>query len=402
MIRTLTFLLSLILLLPGTLLAEQDSYEASLLQALTDIQQLNHDQALSQTRALIKQYPTSKVGQLLYADLLLAKAGVVSEIGAGIRAQPALNDLTFELKQRLYSKKLPAHQGLLPENIITLADNQPYVLLFDQSHSRLYVYHNEQGTPVLEKDYYFSIGLKGSGKQKRGDQKTPIGVYHVTRYIDGKELPDLYGKGAFPVSYPNVWDKRMNRTGGGIWLHGTPSYTYSRAPWSSNGCMVVSNPDFVDIEKYINPDLHTPVIVAKEVNWISQEKWQSKQKNLLQSLSRWLRDRESNQHHQYISHYSRTGFTADGRDFQDWEGHQRWINRNKDEINIEYRNLNIFQYPGEENLVLMQYDQVYQSNILNIDSAKELYWKRQQNDWKIVYEGIREFKQQKDRLVENQ
>lgn len=397
------FLIPLLLAFTLYVKAEQHhaGYEHSLLQTIHNIQHLRHDQALTDTRELISRYPTSKVGQLLYADLLLARAGKLSGIGSGIRSEPRLNDLTFEIKQRLSSIQTPAYEGYLPSNIVTLAENQPYILVMDQAGSRLYVYRNEQGTPILEADYFLSIGLKGSGKQKRGDQKTPIGIYHVTRFIDDQQLPDLYGKGAFPVNYPNIWDRRNKRSGGGIWLHGTPSYTYNRAPWSSNGCMVVSNPDFTDIEKYIDTELHTPIIIVKNIHWISIDQWQQNRQDMLQVLTRWLSDRESNQHQSYIRHYSRTDFEAYGRDYQQWEGHKRWVNRNKENVKIEYRNLSIYNYPDEKNLVLMQFDQDYLSNILNVNGAKELFWKKQLDNWKIVYEGIRDISSPEDSLVEN-
>ncbi|MDJ0833023.1 MAG: L,D-transpeptidase family protein, partial [Gammaproteobacteria bacterium] len=273
---------------------DQSSYEQSLLQAIQDIQHLNHDQALADTREFIRQYPTSKIGRLLYADLLLAKADILPTIGYGLQSKSELNDLTFEIRQRLSNQQALAYAGYLPENLISLSENQPYVLVMDQSLSRVYVYRNEQGMPVLETDYFLSIGLKGFGKQKEGDKKTPIGVYHVTSYIDGEKLPDLYGEGAFPVNYPNVWDKRNQRTGSGIWIHGTPSHTYNRAPWSSDGCMVVSNPDFASLARYIDPLQQTPVIVVEQVNWITPEQWRDNQRDMLQLLTRWIEDWESN------------------------------------------------------------------------------------------------------------
>lgn len=400
LLLTLLSCISLLVLADDT----DSGYEQSLLQAIEDIQSLKHDQALADTRELIRQYPTSKLGQLLYADLLMAKAEALPSIGYGIQSEPRLNDLTFEIRQRLSSKQALAYAGYLPDNMISLADTQPYVIILDQSLSRLYVYRNEQGMPVLESDFFLSIGLKGSGKQKRGDKKTPIGVYHVTRYIDDRELPDLYGRGAFPVNYPNVWDRRQQRTGGGIWIHGTPSYTYNRAPWSSDGCMVVSNPDFSAISQYIDSRQRTPVIVVKSINWISIEQWQNNRKAMLQTLTRWIDDWESNDHGRYIRHYSKQEFEADGRDYIQWSGHKRWVNRNKENISIEFSNLGIYKYPGEQDLVLMHYDQSYRSNNLNIDNPKELYWRKQtsSDEWKIVYEGIRQFEQSADALVENE
>ena len=396
------FLLLLILLSGAPLWAAEPThdYEQRFLQTINDIQQLNHDQALDETRQFIRQYPTSKIGQLVYGDLMMANAGIVSGIGSAISDANAVKDLRFEIRQRLSHKKTPALNGRVPDNIVQIAQNQPYVIVIDQSQSRLYVYRNEQGMPVLENDYFLTIGIKGAGKQKRGDQKTPIGVYHVTRYIDDSELPDLYGRGAFPVNYPNVWDKRKHRSGGGIWLHGTPSYTYNRAPWASNGCMVVSNDDFIELKKYINAARHTPIINASQINWITPQQWRLNQQQMLQQITSWIEDWESNDHARYMRHYSTTNLLADGRNFKQFEGHKRWVNRNRKDINVEYRNLSIFLYPDEKDLVLMQYDQSYHSNNLNIDSPKELYWKKQADGWKIVYEGIRHFNKPEDALVE--
>ncbi len=376
-------------------------YEKGLLQTLQNIQNLKLDEALTESHNFVRLFPTSKVGQLLYADLLMARVGVLSHIGSGTRADPKLDDLTFELKQRLLNTRTPAFDGFIPENIIQLAENQPYAILIDQSHSRLYLYRNEMGRPVLERDFFISIGIRGFGKEKRGDQKTPIGVYHITRYIDDRELPDLYGRGAFPVNYPNAWDHLQKRTGGGIWIHGTPSHTYNRAPWSSNGCVVASNPDFSQIEQYIDSADHTPVIVAEDINWITLEQWQNIQKTMVQNISQWIGDWESLQHEAYINHYSAANFRTYRKTYKQWDQQKRWINRNKKYVNIAVNNLNIFKYPGEEDLVLMQYDQAYRSSNYDVDSAKEVFWKKQPNGWKIVFEGVRAFKSFEDKLVEN-
>ena len=128
----------------------ESDYEQILLQTIEDIHHLNHDQALADTREFIRQYPTSKLGQLLYADLLLAKADILPTIGYGIQSKSQLDDLTFEIKQRLSNQQALAYAGYLPENLIALSQSQPYVLVMDQSLSRVYVYRNEQGMPVLE------------------------------------------------------------------------------------------------------------------------------------------------------------------------------------------------------------------------------------------------------------
>ena len=385
-------LLLLLALLPaGHVMAAPpgSQYEQSLLETIREIQSLNHEQALDSTRNLIRQYPHSRLGHMLYADLLLAKAEPLTEIGSGIDIDSATRDFRHEIRQRWQHDASPAHLDSYPENILFLADDQPYVILIDLQGSRIYVYRNQGGDLRLETDYFTTIGLKGYGKQKRGDQKTPIGVYQVTRYIDGEELPDLYGEGAFPIDYPNTWDRRQQRTGDGIWIHGTPSYTYNRSPWASDGCIVVSNPDFLHIGRFVDPRLHTPVVVAESVNWLSRDQWLAQRQQVMQLLSAWLLDWESLDHERYRRHYARTGLDAYGRDFESWDGHKRWVNRKKTWIEVEYSRLNIFNYPGERDLLLMQFEQSYRSNNLEVDAPKELYWRKTGDDWRIVYEGNR-------------
>ena len=100
---------------------------------------------------------------------------------------------------------------LVPRNLMKLQPEQHYAIVVDTTRSRLYLYHNEDGRPKYVADYYVSSGKLGAQKQREGDMKTPIGVYHVTSSIPVKKLPDFYGSGAFPINYPNEWDRREGR-----------------------------------------------------------------------------------------------------------------------------------------------------------------------------------------------
>ncbi len=79
---------------------------------------------------------------------------------------------------------------------------------------------------------------------------SPVGMYFLKNKIKRK-LPDLYGDGAYRINYPNVYDKLNKYTGSGIWIHGTPQNTFSRAPESSDGCIVLSNHDLKKIANII-------------------------------------------------------------------------------------------------------------------------------------------------------
>src|SRR6267378_925842 len=118
------------------------------------------------------------------------------------------------------------------------------------------------GKPRFVADYYVSSGKNGPLKVREGDEKTPIGVYHVTASLPREELSDFYGSGAFPINYPNEWYRIQGRNGHGIWLHGTPSNTYSRPPRSSNGCVVLANSDLDALAGKLQIGV-TPVIISE-------------------------------------------------------------------------------------------------------------------------------------------
>ena len=102
-----------------------NNYEQSLLDTIREIQSLDHEQALNSTRDLIKQYPHSRLGHMLYADLLLARAEPLTEIGSGIEVDRAIQDFRYEIQQRWQNDSSQAHQDLYPENILFLAEDQP-------------------------------------------------------------------------------------------------------------------------------------------------------------------------------------------------------------------------------------------------------------------------------------
>ena len=64
----------------------------SLLDTIREIQSLDREQALSSARDLIKQYPHSRLGHMLYADLLLARAEPLTEIDSGTEPETLLID----------------------------------------------------------------------------------------------------------------------------------------------------------------------------------------------------------------------------------------------------------------------------------------------------------------------
>ena len=97
------------------------------------------------------------------------------------------------------------------------------------------VYENNGGQLKEVANFYASIGVAGFKKLREGDQKTPVGVYRITGFIPGRKLHERYGSGALPIDYPNELDQFYERTGDGIWVHGTEPGFVNRAPRASDG-----------------------------------------------------------------------------------------------------------------------------------------------------------------------
>ncbi len=280
----------------------------------------------------------------------------------------------------------PSAQNKLPSSLVKLSAEQLYAIVVDMKTSRLYLYKNHKGEPRLLEDFYVTIGKNGGGKYIEGDQKTPVGVYFITGFIKPEELPDLYGDGAFPIDYPNAWDQRQGRTGYGIWLHGTPSTTFSRPPRDSNGCVIVSNRDLNTIAPYMQTS-KTPVILADSINWISIDEWKTRQSQFDSYVEQWRRDWESRDADLYLSHYSRQ-YSGLGKDYESWAAYKRRVNPAKRFIKVDISEQSMFLYPGEEALLVVTFAQDYVSDNIKRRFIKRQYWQKDKDgQWRIVYEG---------------
>ncbi|MEM7027516.1 MAG: L,D-transpeptidase family protein, partial [Pseudomonadota bacterium] len=301
-------------------------------------------------------------------------------------AYEKINALREEVLARWHYQDISINKADIPASLIQLNQKQDHIVVVDTSVSRLYLFSNQEGIPQLISDHYVTIGKKGTGKYVEGDQKTPVGVYFVTGFIDPEELPDLYGDGAFPINYPNVWDRRHGRTGYGIWLHGTPSRTFSRPPLDSNGCVIVSNEDLNILAPYMHHG-ETPVIITEKIDWISRQEWTQKQQGYAKFIEQWRQDWESKNADKYLSHYSKD-YAGLGKDYHSWVAYKKRVNPSKKFIKVDISNKSMFMYPGDDSLLVVTFVQDYKSDNFQRRFTKRQYWQKEADGkWRIIYEG---------------
>ena len=373
---------------PLASIAFSNEVEASLVRALESLKNEGIKPALRELEATLAKNPNFLLGHLIKGDLLMAKAGTPTAF-TGTKSQPEMvASLKQEARARLGRYFDGPPSGSLPTALLHLAPDQQHVLLIDSENSRMYVYKNVDGAPRHVADFYVSVGKNGLVKEREGDQRTPLGVYQVTSSVAREKLIDFYGPGAFPINYPNEWDKRSAKTGSGIWIHGTPSTTYSRPPRASDGCVVLTNEDFARVAQFVVPGV-TPIVIASNVKWQSPDDWLATRATLSASLDGWKRDWESLNMDKYLAHYSQK-FDADGKDLSSWAESKRRINAAKNFVNVEITNLSVFEYPLAPDalpMVIVTFEQDYKSSNNSSKMKKRQYWQRDGVQWKIIYEG---------------
>ncbi|MFT5450410.1 MAG: hypothetical protein ACI9DC_005616, partial [Gammaproteobacteria bacterium] len=105
------------------------------------------------------------------------------------------------------------------------------------------------------------------------------------------------------------------------------------------------------------------------------------------ALDAWVKDWESADIERYGAHYSK-GFHSEDHDRDAWLNHKRRINLAKQYIRVSLDDVSLFAYPGERDMVVVTFEQDYQSSNFSNRSRKRQYWQREADGrWRIVFEG---------------
>ena len=376
--------LALLLATPALHAAEPDA-DRQLANSLLAVSQSRMPEAQIAVDKLTRKYPNFRLAQLIKGDLLLARAQPLQTLGnTGNVRNAELEQLRDEARQRVRAATEVLPNGKVPAYLLNLDDSYRHALVVDASRSRLYVYENRAGLPIRVADFYITIGKAGAGKQKEGDNRTPIGIYTISGFKSSGELGDFYGGGAFTLSYPNEWDTRQGRNGHGIWIHGSPSNTYSRTPRASEGCVVLANDDLRQLGQYIQTG-KTPVIIAEQVEWVAYDVLDTRRNDLASAIDQWRQDWESRDTTRLLRHYS-ASFRSGSQDLQDFGANKQKVNAAKSWIKVELSKVSLMLYPERPDFALVSFVQDYQSSNLSDRTPKRQFWSRENGRWKIIHE----------------
>jgi L,D-transpeptidase YnhG len=346
-------------------------------------------EALLKATALVQDHPNFQLAHLVYGDLLLAQSRPLRALGdvpdTMVQAgAPALADLREESRQRVKALRERPPAGSIPSQFLMLSPRNRHAIAVDTSRSRLYLFENAAAGPVLVADYYISVGKAGTEKASEGDARTPLGVYFITGSVNPKSLKDLYGSGALPINYPNMLDAKRGKTGGGIWLHGTPAGQFSRAPLSTDGCVALANPDLDEIVRTVEIRT-TPVVISTQLQWVAPQSVRARSKPFEDTLYAWHSAKTSGDLERVLGFYT-PDFTSYGKTLAEWTPTLR------DEVKkfkgrpVALKDVSLLQWSDSAETMVVTFGEVPEG--ATNGQIKRQYWVREGAQWRIFFEGV--------------
>ncbi|MCH8246809.1 MAG: L,D-transpeptidase family protein [Bacteroidetes bacterium] len=269
---------------------------------------------------------------------------------------------------------LAAQEIDLPIYVLELPASVETVLIAETGTATLHRFR--YGQDGLEKGdrKRMSVGQNGVGKQRAGDQRTPLGIYFVAEHLDTNKLHEKYGPIAFPLDYPNVWDRANNRTGDGIWIHGVTPNSGPRPVLDTDGCIVVPNEHLLILEVHLTP-LQTPVIVTRSIQRASREEIALSRAELMSALKVWSDSYRVGDWHQYLSLYAQE-FEYRGMSREEWFAYRIRSVGGQTIEGFSVDNIMLLADPEEPGLYLSRFRQTITEHERTMVTTKRLYWRR--------------------------
>lgn len=272
---------------------------------------------------------------------------------------------------------------------LLFAEQKEYMLIVEKEARIVHVYRVSKNEITPYKTYPCIVGANSSDKQRDGDYATPLGVYFVLRYVPGSTLPENYGHGAYVLNYPNFLDRKANKKGSGIWLHGhSPGKTIQTEIPDTRGCVVVSNDALKEMGGFLKTQ-GVPIAIVNKLNFAKKENQNKLAGEIREFLDSWRKAWESRDVKKYLSFYSSEFVNNEGMGYQAFRQHKEKVNLGKKFIKVKIEDLSLLtppEYGGK--IVLARFLQRYDSNNFKGDSRKIFYLEKGQKGWQIIGESL--------------
>jgi len=272
-----------------------------------------------------------------------------------------------------------------PETVLLLPEGS-HALVVEKNTQSLFLFRGTRDNiPELVEVIRANTGEKDGDKRYEGDLRTPEGIYFFTGIIDGSELPPEYGIRAFVTDYPNIFDRLDGKFGSNIWLHATDQPERVSNGYNTRGCVVLTNEDLDQLTQIIRTGPFTgstALVVEEELGRLDGDSVMKLRYDLQQLVIDWEAAWESMEIDRFMDFYS-ASFSGMDRNYRSFRNYKGRLTRQYDYIKVDIYNLHLFNHEGE---IVAVFDQRYESNNFLAHSAKRVYFRLEDEDWKIVTE----------------
>ncbi|MCA2959152.1 MAG: L,D-transpeptidase family protein [Silvanigrellales bacterium] len=300
--------------------------------------------------------------------------------GAGASAQGALPPLVGGN----YGFSAPTKFDGTPKSFVSLGGVSPaFGIVVEKLHHRLSLFRlREDGKYEVLKTYRAITGKDPEDKKTVGDLRTPEGIYFVTGRIDDKDLPAKYGRAAFTLDYPNIFDQRQRKSGYGIWVHATDDPKRLLNPFDTEGCVVVSNEDLLELERFLGA-FEVPIVITKEMVRVDDKDIETPRAKANEMIEAWRQAWENSNFEDYMGFYSKN-FRSLGKSKEGWQKYKQSISSTrKGDIKVEISEPKILAF---EDQLLVVFQQDYSSKVHNDYGRKFLYLQWEGDRYRIIAE----------------
>ena len=273
----------------------------------------------------------------------------------------------------------------VPAWLVRLPESTPVVFVAETSASAFHRF-DRSGTGVTKaRQDYMSIGQGGVGKQTTGDQRTPLGIYFVTEQLETTRMHEKYGVTAFPLDYPNAWDRRHGRTGDGIWIHGVDPRGGVRPPLDTDGCIALPNERLGALEQSFEPNV-TPVLIGRDLVWSDPAAVAEVRDSLEKAVARWTTALEQGDMYAYLDAYD-DAFRHWGMNKDEWSAFSMQTVGHRPISRVEVSDLLLLGDPEEPGLYLSRFRLEIEEEARSVISVRRIYWRRSESGaFRIVAE----------------
>lgn len=280
---------------------------------------------------------------------------------------------------------LCAGESPAPAYLLQLPPSVTSVVIAETETATLHRYTADGDTLQPVEKRHMSIGELGAGKQQRGDRRTPLGLYFIVEELDTTRLHEKYGPVAFPLDYPNAWDKRNSRTGYGIWIHGVVPGSGLRPVRDTDGCIALPNDELLSLRAHLVP-FETPVIVTRRIRTASAADIAKLREQLLAAVDTWAGSVRDGDWHRFLSLYAED-FGHRGMSREEWAAYRVQSAAERPLEAFAVDELALLADPEDPALYLSRFRQTIREAGATITTTKRLYWSRNEaGEFRIVAE----------------